>query len=372
MPISQSDYQKAVSIMDNANKAVANAQTNLDSYQKALSTAQGNYGNMHWYDTGVFNILSEKSNIADLTQKVNDASAKLTQAQFQQAGMQAKFKIINDQYQAQQKQQATAAQQADQTAQTNAGQPTTDPATDPNDHTGGNGTAPIVVTAPHLPPQPRGTDERVRLYAPLNTEADIYGPNDPSNILNPLYATKGLMFPYTPTIAVAGESTWEGLNLVHTNYDILSYQRTPSATISITAKFTVQNQREGEYTLAAIHFMRTVTKMYYGRQDDDSNANKNATKGRAGLPPPVLLLEGYGDYMFNGLRVVVKSFSFNLDDTQDMIKITAAGGTVWLPPVVTLSITLGMQQSALRTSKQFSLSQFRTGALMRTPQSGWF
>lgn len=227
----------------------------------------------------------------------------------------------------------------------------------------------IVVTADRK-------DSRLRLSAIPGEEnaLQVYGPRSPENILFPLHATRGLLFPYTPSVSVSGESSWTKHDLVHTNYDILSYQRTPSANIQVTGKFTVQNQREGEYALAAIHFLRTVTKMYYGNADSaQANPQQSAAdSGLAGLPPPVLVLHGYGAYMFNDVRVVCQGYSFSFDDSQDLVSIkTQSGGDILLPPLFALQVTLGMQQSPARIRDQFSLNEFRTGELFNT-RSGWF
>ena len=63
----------------------------------------------------------------------------------------------------------------------------------------------------------------------------ILGPNNSSNILQPLWKTDGLMFPYTPMIQVQHATVGYGqYDLAHTNYDYFAYQRTmsPSATVT--------------------------------------------------------------------------------------------------------------------------------------------
>lgn len=251
----------------------------------------------------------------------------------------------------------------------------------------------IVVTAA----KPRA-DHRIRLSAYSRTDSklkeQIYGPNErENNILFPLWATDGLMFPYTPSIQVSQDTTWQAADLEHSNFDILSWKNSASATISLTAKFTVQNQREGEYLLAAIHFLRTVSKSFFGeadaekfsafkaktpgitsektpQQNADNQITQSASAGRAGLPPPVLLFSGYGDYMFNDLRVVVKSHSWSYDEAADLIEIKLPRGKVWLPPLMSLSISLSIQNNTDRVREQFNLDDFRTGVLLK--KGGWF
>lgn len=202
---------------------------------------------------------------------------------------------------------------------------------------------------------------RVRL-SPLNSEKSIeqvYGKADPSNILTPLRATNGLMFPYSPQITFSQSVSYSDLALVHTNTDYLAYQKTPAVSLTISGKFTVQTQKEGAYALACIHFLRTVSKMYFG--GDDPNR---------GLPPPMLLLNGYGSYMFNNLRVLLKSHSFNYNETMDTVLIRTGNGTVKLPALFDLSMELVVQQTPRAMRKDFDLNEFRTGALM-LKKGGW-
>lgn len=217
-------------------------------------------------------------------------------------------------------------------------------------------------------------DNRLRLSALEGREGEVYGEKTPDNILNPLRETGGLLFPFTPSLQMSGEANWSAHELTHTNFDVLSYQRTPSATIGITGKFSVQNQREGEYALAAIHFLRSTTKMYYGDQESaQANAAENRGKdAKAGLPPPVLRLRGYGEYMFPDLRCVVKGYSFSFDENMDLIDIALpSGGNVLLPPLFSITVNIALQQSPKRARKDFNLSDFRTGKTMKIG-GNWF
>lgn len=226
-----------------------------------------------------------------------------------------------------------------------------------------------IVVTPQEPPE----DNRIRLSALAGKAVDIYGPNDKSaNILAPLHTTGGLMFPYTPSIRVSGDTDWTPHQLTHTNYDIYSYQRTPSATITLSGKFTVQNQREGEYALACIHFLRTVGKMYYGEQDSadyDPKATTQSTS-KAGLPPPVLRLRGYGAYMFKDLKCVLKSYDYSYEENMDTVTIQTVNGDVVLPALFTLNVNVLLQQNSTSLRRDFKLDDFRTGALLS--KGGWF
>ncbi|CAM6053348.1 unnamed protein product [Sphagnum tenellum] len=201
-------------------------------------------------------------------------------------------------------------------------------------------------------------DYRIRLKPLVSAVDQVLGGNTPGNILQPLYATSGLLFPYSPQITFTQDIMYQDVSLVHSNSDILAYQRTPSVSLSINGKFTVQNQNEGAYALACIHFLRTVSKMYFGQNDPNR-----------GVPPPILVLNGYGSYMFNNLKVILKSHTFTYEEQMDTVLVKTAGGTARLPALFTLGITLVVQQTPRALRQDFNLNAFRTGALMQT--GGW-
>lgn len=203
-------------------------------------------------------------------------------------------------------------------------------------------------------------DNRVRLRAQPGQKNRVYGEPGPDNILSILHQTGGVLFPYTPSITVEQSVDYKTVELVHANGDINAYSRTPSISIGVTGKFTVQNQREGEYLIAVLHFLRVVSKMHFGEQDPN-----------AGLPPPVLNFSGYGPYMFRSLKCVLKSHSYSLEDTVDYVDIKTADGLVnRLPSMLTITLGLGIQNTPTEMRSSFNLAEFRTGELMRSSK-GW-
>lgn len=208
----------------------------------------------------------------------------------------------------------------------------------------------------------KSKDLRVRLRPQDSQKDKVYGKEGVSNILSILYKTNGVLFPYTPTVNFSQDVDYKTIDLVHSNYDINAYNRTPSVSLSIAGKFSVQNKREGEYAIAVLHFLRTASKMYFGDED--------ASNGLAGLPPPVLLFSGYGAYMFNDLRVVLKSHSYTFDDSVDMVEVNLDGIITKVPALFTVSLALGVQQTPYAMREKFSLDTFRTGELMRRG-GGW-
>lgn len=189
---------------------------------------------------------------------------------------------------------------------------------------------------------------------------DVYAGSNPG-ILAPLAASGGMIFPYSPAINFAQSVSYMDLQLVHSNYDFAAYTRTPTCTLTVSGKFTVQNQTEGLYALAAIHFLRTASKSYFGEKD--------AKIGKAGLPPPVLLFSAYGKYMYNKLRVILKNHSWNYEETMDTIVVKAANGSVRLPALFTIQVELMVVQTPQRVRTEFSFDEFAAGGLLE--QGGW-
>lgn len=175
-------------------------------------------------------------------------------------------------------------------------------------------------------------------------------------ILKPLWQTYGMVWPYQPTLNYTQPVDYQQVPLVHTNQDFYAFTRSPTPELIVEGEFTVQNQTEGTYALACIHFLRTVTKMYFGQGDN------------LGTPPPVLLFDAFGQYMFNKLPVIVTTFTANLTKDGDYVPVETDAGKQWLPAVFNISVTLKIQNTP-KTLKTFDLNQFRNGDLLK--KGGW-
>lgn len=205
-----------------------------------------------------------------------------------------------------------------------------------------------------------GIDRRIRLRPKsVNAWDTVFGEPSEMNILRPLHpqsgGTNGLIWPYTPTINYNYTAEWSPYTLTHTNYEPLAYNRSMVGEITISGMFTAQNAEEAEYSMAAIHFFRTITKMHYGQTDP-----------KRGTPPPVLLLSGHGTGMFNDVPVVVKNWNHELLPDVDYVEVPIRGGngTGWVPAKFTLFVTLGIQPNLEKVRKDFNLDKFRTGELL--------
>jgi len=211
--------------------------------------------------------------------------------------------------------------------------------------------ATIATIAPSSRNQ--GDDWRVKVSVPdLSTFRT-------SPLLSPLTETgNNVVFPIVPTIQIQQTANYETISPVHTNYSYQQYVNSQTQEITIMGEFPVQNEEDGRYWLAATHFFRSVTKMFYG---DSSNK---------GAPPPLCKLNGYGDFVFNNVPVVITSFVTDLPNQVDYIRVpiyTNVTGQYeqkyqMVPTNSTISITVRPTYSRGKISA-FSLDKFINGDL---------
>lgn len=185
------------------------------------------------------------------------------------------------------------------------------------------------------------SDWRVRLSLPANFTS--------SPVLAPLNRTNGLVWPYTPQIYVTHSASYAPIKPIHSNYPFFAYQNSQVDQFSITGDFTVENSLEGQYWLAAVHYLRSVSKMAYGRTPN------------SGSPPPVVRLNGYGDHVFKNVPVVVTQFAVELSQDVDYIYVKGIGaGGSHVPTRSNIQCTVQPIYSR-RAVESFSLQKFVNG-----------
>jgi hypothetical protein len=145
-----------------------------------------------------------------------------------------------------------------------------------------------------------------------------------------LFNLNGIIFPYTPVINYEHKADYASSNPTHSNFAINFYQRSSITGISISGKFTVQNDKDAGVYLATVHLLRALTKM---RSGGESNS---------GAPPPVCRLDAYGDFMLANVPVAISSFRVDLPDGVDYFTTGQITNTVWgvasVPTVSTIAI----------------------------------
>lgn len=156
-------------------------------------------------------------------------------------------------------------------------------------------------------------DWRVRLQ--LAPGANYLYKSQNPGILKPLVSTNGVLFPYTPSISVSYAASYDGQELTHSNYKVYQYKSSAVDNITITCDFTAQDTFEANYLLAVVHFFRSVTKMFYGQ---DQNPKR-------GVPPPLCFLTGLGTFQFDKHALAITSFNYSLPNDVDYIAAGSSG-----------------------------------------------
>ena len=154
------------------------------------------------------------------------------------------------------------------------------------------------------------SDWRVKLSLGPGADYLYKVPAGQAGILNPLQDTGGVIFPYTPSIQINYGANYESPDVAQTNYKIYQYKNSSVDNIQITCDFTAQDTTEAEYLMAVIHFLRSVTKMFYGQDQLPRN----------GTPPPLCYLSGLGAFQFDNHPLVITNFTYTLPNDVDYIR----------------------------------------------------
>ncbi len=183
-------------------------------------------------------------------------------------------------------------------------------------------------------------DWRVKLSVPSTMAG--------SPLLAPLAETNGLVFPYTPQILMQHDAAYQQVTPVHSNYPYFAYQNSDPKAMVISGQFLIENSLEGEYWIAAVHYLRSVTKMAYGQTS------------HKGSPPPLVKLTGYGDYVLPNVPVVITNFTVNLEPDVDYMKVAVGAKGSWVPISSIIAVTCQPIYSRRKVAR-FSLDNFVNG-----------
>ena len=218
------------------------------------------------------------------------------------------------------------------------------------------------------------TDWRVRLQVPDGPLTKFFDFNN-NPIMQPLAASQGMFWPLTPAVVIQHSANYNAMDQVHSNYPHQAYQNSQVDSLNIIGEFPVQNSDDAKHWVATVNFLRTATKMFFGKED--------GIDGLKGNPPPIMHLFGYGDHMFNKVPVVINTFNVELRPGIDYIStkqsnspyresngpdagfdVTTAEGAsqTWAPTLSNISVLVTPIYSR-ESVKNFSLSEFARGKL---------
>jgi hypothetical protein len=151
-------------------------------------------------------------------------------------------------------------------------------------------------------------DWRVRLQIPTGADALYEALMADNDLLAPLRDARGIFWPLTPAVVIQHSANYNPLSQTHSNYPFQAYQNSQVDSMNIIGEFPVQNQQDAAHWVATVNFLRTVTKMFFGKEQP-----------LKGNPPPILHLSGYGDHMFQKVPVIINTFNVELRPGIDYI-----------------------------------------------------
>ena len=199
-------------------------------------------------------------------------------------------------------------------------------------------------------------DFRAKLK-PFGDSSSLFGTGA---IMAPLRAqgAKGheLIFPFTPMVMAMSSANYDETSYAHSIYKTHSYSSSTVDDLTVTGDFVAQTPDEAAYLLAVMHFFRTATKSYFGA------ANPDAIRG---APPPIVKFEYLGKQMFNNVPTILKNYTYVLEPGVDYVPVTVDGETSYVPSYISITITLGVYYNPRKLKKDFSLSKFRNGDLLK-------
>lgn len=184
------------------------------------------------------------------------------------------------------------------------------------------------------------------------------------SILAPFAKTNNRMiFPFTPTIVYSHTANYNTLSPTHSNYQFYAYQNSQVDQIQLTGEFYSENEADARYWIACVHFLRTMTKMFYGAGE------------YLGNPPPLSRLNGYGKHVLNNIPVIITNFTVDLPADVDYIACSISGSTEtpvgtqavnninYVPSQSTITIQV-VPNYARASQSQFNLKTFANGGFI--------
>ncbi len=217
------------------------------------------------------------------------------------------------------------------------------------------------------------TDWRVRLQIPTQGYQVYDSILRNNKLLEPLIPSRGVFWPLTPAVVIQHSANYNPLSQTHSNYPFQAYQNSQVDSYNIIGEFPVQNSEDAKHWVATVNFLRTVTKMYFGKDSQPLKGN----------PPPILHMSGYGDHVFNKVPVVVNTFNVELRPGIDYIStkqsntpyrelsgpllgieqsVISGESQSWAPTLSNISVLVTPVYSR-ESVKNFSLSEFARGDL---------
>ena len=172
-------------------------------------------------------------------------------------------------------------------------------------------------------------------------------------LMRPIKESNGLVWKYTPTIALSGMANYSPHSGQGMQYPVRSYQDSTPTDIIVSGTFSANDIYEARYLLAVFTFFKIATKGDFG--------DIAVAKETAGAPPPVLLFEYMGDHMFYKVPVIVSSYSLTMDNDVDYVPVSFKDTTSYVPTLCDIVISLQTQYTPSKVRRRYDINSIANG-----------
>jgi hypothetical protein len=150
---------------------------------------------------------------------------------------------------------------------------------------------------------------------------------------------------------------------MHSNFAINFYQRSSVGPISITGKFSVENEADAGAYISTVHLLKSLTRMRSGGASNAGAGRGGNTfsDSDSGAPPPVCRLDAHGEMGLNNVPVVISSYRIEMPDNVDYFTLPATSnyGATSVPTVSTIAITC-LPMYSRNEMQRFSVTGYLT------------
>ena len=216
----------------------------------------------------------------------------------------------------------------------------------------------------------RNVDYRARLQLFRGVDTKEFFGESELNVMAPLKANRGIVFPYTPSIYIQRAANYGSMDFKGSNYPLYSFANSNPPMIPLIATFTASSKEEARYMLAVLRFLNVMAQADFGEQAVEN--------GKFGAPPALLQFSYLGPFGFDRVPCILVDWNVMFSNTVDYVPVehdtlgeseatntfSSAFGdknVTYVPTDVEFTINLQPQYSPRRIRKDFNLDDMKKG-----------
>jgi hypothetical protein len=197
-------------------------------------------------------------------------------------------------------------------------------------------------------------DKRVRISMLPNSPSIFYKDRNNKLLHNYLFSTNGVIFPFQPKVDISFSASYQPQKVTQSNFAFYSYENSEIKPFELSCDFPVRNPFEGQYVIASLMFLRSLTMMFTGQ---DTNISSNG-HNLAGSPPLIVSLNGMGFGGLDNIPIVISNVTTSYPDNVDYVSITMSGVTNLANEIMKVPTMMSISVSCIPMFSRYFASQF--------------